>query len=121
MDKRDERYDPVVEGLSDFAKDALSYQPAPDSDEPRDAPWLRWLKFASLIIVPAVVFGLGFLFSDYVLHYNGETYYQRQRAERRVKHDTVRSMKWRFVIGSFVGGGFGLIYVVRCMVRKVDP
>jgi hypothetical protein len=60
MDKRDDYYDPVVEGVSDFAGDALSYVPKAEPGEPRDAAWLRWVKFASLVIVPAVVFGLGF-------------------------------------------------------------
>jgi hypothetical protein len=121
MDKRDDDYSPTVEGTSDFAKDALSFKPGSDPDEPRDATWLRWLKFASLVIVPAVVVGLGFLFEDYATQHSGETYYQRQRAERRVERDSVRSMKLRFLIGSCVGGSLGLIYVVRCIVKKTDP
>ena len=121
MDKRDDRYSPVTEGLSDFAKDALSYTPESNPDEPRDALWLRWLKFTSLIILPAIVVGVGFVFEDYVRRSSGETYSQRQRAENRVEHDSVRSMKWRFVVGSCIGGSLGLIYVVRCIVRKVDP
>ena len=121
MDKRDDYYDPVVEGASDFAKDALSYMPKPEADEPRDAAWLRWVKFASLVIVPAVIFGLGFLFVDYVMQSSGETYYQRQRAEKQVEHDSIQDMKWRFEIGSLIGGGLGLVYVMRCIVRKVDP
>jgi hypothetical protein len=120
-DKSDDYYSPVTEGLSDFAKDALSYTPTSNSDEPRDAPWLRWLKFTSLIMLPAVVVGLGFLFEDYVTQYSSETYYQRRRAEKRVEHDSLRSIKWRFVLGACMGGSLGLIYVVRCIVRKVDP
>jgi hypothetical protein len=121
MDKRDDHYSPATDALSDLAKDALIYTPESSPDEPKDALWLRWLKFASLIILPAAVVGLGFLFEDYVVHYSGETYYQRQRAEKRVEQDSVRSMKLRFVVGSCIGGSLGLIYVVRCLVRKMDP
>jgi hypothetical protein len=121
MDNRDDHYDPVVEGLSDFAEDAVSYTPKPEPGEPRDAPWLRWVKFASLVIVPTVVLGLGFLFADYVMQFSSETYHQRQLAKGLVEHDSIQSMKWRFAIGSCIGGGLGLVYVVRCIVQKVDP
>lgn len=30
-------------------------------------------------------------------------------------------MKVRIAIGGVIGGGLGMIYVVRCLVRKVDP
>jgi hypothetical protein len=30
-------------------------------------------------------------------------------------------MKFRFVIGAGLGGGLGLIYVIRCIMRKADP
>ena len=79
MDKRDDHYSPVTEELSDFAKEALSYTPESNPGEPRDAPWLRWLKSASLVLLPALVVGLGFLLKDYVMHHSGETYYDRQR------------------------------------------
>ncbi|HSU53594.1 MAG TPA: hypothetical protein VLT36_06015 [Candidatus Dormibacteraeota bacterium] len=121
MDKRHDYYSPVTEGLSEFAKDALSYKPESDPDEPRDALWLRWLKFSSVIILPALVVGLGFVFEDYVMHSNSTTAYQRSRAEKRVQRDSVGAMKIRFLVGSGIGGSLGLIYVVRCIVRKVDP
>ncbi len=121
MDNRDDRYSPVVNELSDFATDALSFAPQPARDSRKDAPWLRWLKFISLIIFPALIFGLGFLLEDYFLESRGKTYYQRQFAESRVQRDSVRSMKLRFIIGASLGGGLGLTYVVRCISRKVDP
>jgi hypothetical protein len=74
MDKRDYRYSPVTNELSDFATDALSFDPTPPHGEPRDAARLRWLKCLSLTILPAAVFGLGFLFEDYLLQSNGQTY-----------------------------------------------
>jgi hypothetical protein len=121
MDKRDYRYSPVENELSDFATDALSFTPEPARGQPSDAAWLRWLKYLSLIILPAAVFGLGFLFEDYFLESNGQTYRQRQRAASGVQHDSVSSMKLRFSIGACLGAGFGLIYVIRCISLKVDP
>jgi hypothetical protein len=120
MNRRD-NYDPAVDGAVDFVEDTLTFMPKPEPGEPRDPAWLRWVKFVSLIIVPAVLLGLVLLFADYMTQYSGDTYYERHRAERRVEHDSVQGMKWRFVIGSCIGGGFGLVYVVRCIVRKVDP
>jgi hypothetical protein len=120
MDQRDDYYSPATEGLSDFATDALSFTPSSPSPKSRDPAWLRWLKYLSLIILPAVVFGLAFLFEDYFLESNGQTYRQRQHASR-VYPDSVSSMKLRFIIGAGIGGGLGLIYVVRCIRRKVDP
>jgi hypothetical protein len=121
MDNRDDHYSPVVNGLSDFATDALSFTPEPARGSPRDAAWLRWLKYTSVIIFPALVFGLGFLLEDYLLESNGQTYRQRQCAALRIQRDSLDSMKLRFIIGAGLGGGLGLIYVVRCMVRKIDP
>jgi hypothetical protein len=121
MDNRDYRYSPVENELSDFATDSLSFTPTPARGEPRDAAWLRWLKYLSLIVLPTVVFGLGFLFEDYFLESNGQTYRQRQHAASAVQHDSVSSMKLRFIIGASLGGGIGLIYVIRCIIRKVDP
>jgi hypothetical protein len=121
MDKRDYRYSPVTEGLSNLATDALSFSSKTLPSDKRDVFWLRWLKYLSLIIFPAVVFGLGFLFEDYFLESNGQTYRQRQYAFSRAQPDSVSSMKLRFIIGAGLGGGLGLIYVVRCIRRKVDP
>jgi len=121
MDKRDYRYSPVANELSDFATDALAFTPQPAADSRKDSAWLRWLKFISLVIFPALVFGLGFLFEDYFLESNGKTYYQRQLAERNVQHDSIDSMRLRFLIGAGLAGSLGLIYVIRCLRRRVDP
>jgi hypothetical protein len=121
MDNRDDHYSPVVNELSDFATDALAFMPQPARGSRTDAAWLRWLKYLSLITFPALIFGLGFLLEDYFLESNAQTYRHRQYAASRVQHDSVASMKLRFLIGAGLGGGLGLIYVVRCMLRKVDP
>jgi hypothetical protein len=112
--------DPVTDGLFEVAKEALK-EPETDEDEPRDPPWLRWVKFASLVLGLAILFGSGFLLADYVQQYTAHDYVARTGAERRVARDSIGSMKARFFIGAGIGGGLGMIYVVRCIVRKVDP
>jgi len=121
MDNRDDHYSPVANELSDFATDALAFTPKTVSGEPKDAAWLRWLKFLSLVTFPALVFGLGFFLEDYFLESGARTYSQRQLAENRTQRDSIDPMKLRFIIGAGLGGGLGLIYVVRCIRRSVDP
>jgi hypothetical protein len=110
----------VFSAMEDAASPADKDEPA-DSDAPRDAWWLRWLKYISIIAIPAILLGLGFLFEDYIEQYHADSYSHRDKAHRRVEHDTIGFMKFRFWLGAGVGGGLGMIYVVRCMVRKVDP
>jgi hypothetical protein len=118
----DDKKDNLIgEVLSSIEEATLDSDPSADSESPRDPWWLRWLKYISIISAPAIVLGLGFLFEDYIEEYNADSGYKRAVAERRVEHDTTRSMKFRFWMGASVGGGLGMIYVVRCMVRKVDP
>jgi len=121
MDDDEKNDNPVSEILSTIEEAVLDSNPAVDADSPRDAWWLRWLKFVSLIVLPAVVLGLGFLFEDYFEQDHADTSYHRDVAKRNVENDTVGSMKFRFWTGAGVGGGLGLIYVVRCIVRKADP
>jgi hypothetical protein len=106
---------------SAIVETALDFDPSKDADAPRDSWWLRWLKFLSLIILPAIVLGLGFLFENYVEQYGADTSYDRSVATRRVERDTTDGMKFRFGIGACVGGGLGAIYVVRCLIRRIDP
>jgi hypothetical protein len=115
------KFDDSTDGLSDFAREAFEFVPKDELGERRDVFWLRWLKFGSLIAFPAIVFGLVFLFEDYARQTSGATYSERQRAERLVERDTMEAMEFRFVLGAGLGGGLGLVYVVRCIVRKVDP
>jgi hypothetical protein len=116
----DEKSDLVGEVFSSI-RETLDSDPSADSESPRDVWWLRWLKYLSIIAVPAIVLGVGFLFADYMEQYSADSGYKRDRAERRVEQDTTGSMKFRFWMGAGVGGGLGMIYVVRCIIRKVDP
>jgi hypothetical protein len=118
MDNKDDNPLNIVESAIEEA--ALDFNPAADSDSPRDAWWLRWLKFLAVIVVPAIIFGLGFLFEDYIDEYRAGSY-GHSVAQRIVEHDTIGAMKFRFWIGACVGGGLGAIYVARCIIRRTDP
>ena|ERR1041384_1694786 len=117
----DEDDNPVEAAFSAIEDAALKSDPAAHWDAPRDVWWWRRLKFASVILLPALILGLGFLFEDYIEEYRADSSYDRDAARREVQHDTVGSMKFRFWVGASVGGGLGTIYVVRCILRRVDP
>ncbi len=119
MAKRDD-YDPDKDLLFDVFSEALS-SPTNDPAEPRDPAWLRWLKFSAIIFVLAVVFGAGFAFEDYFEQYNARNDYQQARAEKRVEQDSIGQMKFRIYLGAGLGATLGSIYVIRCLLRKVDP
>jgi hypothetical protein len=117
-DEQDNLVDTIESAIVETALDS---DPAADSDSPRDSRWLRWLKFLALIIGPAIVLGLCFLFEDYLEKDHADTSNHRSIAARRVENDTTDTMKFRFCIGAGVGAGLGAIYVVRCIIRKTDP
>ena len=116
-----DNYDPDKDLLSDVLDEALDGPSANDPDEPRDPAWLRWSKFASLMFIAALVFGLAFGFEDYLEQYSARNDYERTRAEKRVEHDSMDQMKFRIYLGAGIGAAIGSIYVVRCLIRKVDP
>ena len=122
MNDENEDVSPVKEMLTELEEAALEPDFSADSDSPRDVWWLRWLKFMSIITLPAVVLGLGFLFE-----YGGEL---KQRDMNSTGHtmttestgqEVSGEMKFRFWLGASVGGSLGLIYVARCIIRKTDP
>jgi hypothetical protein len=105
--------------LSAIKDAALNNHPAYEGEETeRDAWWLRWLKFASVIIIPALVLGGGFFFADLAMNSKGGV---SRRTERLQKDETVDKMKLKFWIGAGIGGGLGLIYVAKCIARNEDP
>src|SRR5215472_16425765 len=107
--------------LADIVDEALKAPSKNDPDEPRPPTWLKWMEFAAIIIGPAIVFGLAFAFGDYIAQFSTHDYYHQHLAEKSVQHDTMTAFKWRFIIGAGVGAALGSIYVVRCIIRKVDP
>lgn len=104
--------------LSALKDAAQNSHPAYDDDTPRDEWWLRWLKFASVILVPAVVLGFGFFFADLAMKSKGGV---SSRTERLKKDETVDKMKLKFWLGAGIGGGLGLMYVAKCIARNEDP
>lgn len=107
----------VVSAIKDAAFDSAPS----DSDSPRDAWWLRWLKFLSVIIAPAVIIGVGFVVEDYIEQYRADSSISSYVAQSNVENDTVESMKFRFWLGAGIGGCLGMIYCVKCIIRKSDP
>jgi len=116
-----DNYDPDKDLLSDVIDDALDFTPTNDPDEPRDPAWLRWSKFVAIVFVCAVLFGMVFAFEDYIEQYSARNDYQRTRAEHRVEQDSMGELKFRMFLGGSIGAAIGGIYVVRCLIRKVDP
>ena len=91
-----------------------------DDSEEREPRWLRWLKLVSLIVVPAVVLGVLFLFGPYFLEEWANGRYGG-RGSAFLAIDTKWFMATRFWLGVVLGVGLGGGYVLRCIVRGVDP
>ncbi|PWU09205.1 MAG: hypothetical protein C5B50_27775 [Verrucomicrobia bacterium] len=117
---QDEDSNPLMEALLEADEKAIDDPPL-NPDGARDPLWLRWAKFASIVLLPAFVLGVTFVFASYFTQYSGRNYTDRSRAERFVQRDTWEGMQWRFLEGVCLGGGLGLIYVGRCIVRRSDP
>ena|SRR5579863_10055221 len=120
MEENENSIDPnqVRSSIEDAAWNADS-DPAVDPDSPPDAWWLRWLKFLAIIAVPALILGLALMFTDMAHQYQSTHFTQNQLAQSGT--DWLRAEKFKFLEGAAVGGGLGMIYVVRCIMRKVDP
>lgn len=86
--------------------------------EPRDPVWLRWLKFASIVFILAVGCGLLVFGADYFAQY-------KKMDVARAAQETGMGLTYRyrndFFSGAGIGGAMGLVYVIRCIIRKVDP
>jgi len=94
-----------------------------DSDEPqepRDPAWLRWLKFASLILIPALGCGLALFGVDYYIQYKRMDL-DPSHALQQTGMGLTYQFRDFFIVGACIGGGLGLFYVIRCIIRKVDP
>jgi hypothetical protein len=117
MAPRNNDYDPDKNLISDVIGDALNFSPENEPGEPRDPAWLRWAKFAALMIVPAMIFSVAFGLGIYFL----QSRYSPSVQNQIMMDDSMRAMRFRFVLGAVLGAALGGIYVVRCIVRKVDP
>ena len=102
-------------------------------NEPRDTLLMRWIKFASITVLLAGLVGCLFGFYIHVVAlYSAakwtvnDPYSHTVRGTTkadvdRSNRDTMQAFKTRFLIGSVVGGCFGLVFVVRCLVKDEDP
>jgi len=119
MANHDENENLLGSTLSALKDAALKSRPAYEDEETeRDEWWLRWLKFASVIVVPAVILGFGFFFADLAMKSKGGV---SSRTERLKKDETVDWMYFKFWLGAGLGGGLGLMYVAKCIARNEDP
>lgn len=107
--------------ISSVQEAAVDSDPYADPETPRDSWWMRWLKFISIVLIPATVFGTAFLFAMYFTNPRAGSSYDRTASKEAIKNDTTDAMKQRFVIGALLGGGLGAVYVIRCIIRQTDP
>jgi len=120
MDDYEDNNKSLLDEMIQTADQAAFGPHRPDQDGPRDPAWLRWAKFFSIIVVGAVVVGVLFALADYIMQCSSD-WYQRSRAEKNIQLTTWEDMRARFFIGSFLGGGFGVAYVIRCLLKNLDP
>ena len=117
MSDDDDEPETILGTLGSAVSDGLLNGAAPDDPGiPRDPGWLRWLKFLAIILAPALIFGLIGFFS--VMNPGHDSAYA---IKSYFWDDTTDAMKFRFWTGAALGGLLGLIHVVRCLIRKVDP
>ena len=109
---------------SDNNEDGGPLSDAEDS-VPRDPIWLRCAKFLSIIVVAGVLLGALFAFSIYVDAivgvFTSRTNNSLNRSATEVSHDNPHVFFLRFIVGACIGGAMGLIYVIRCLIKRVDP
>jgi hypothetical protein len=108
------------EVADEAAPAAFRTRPAAD-EEQRDSAWPPWVKFFSIILVPAIVLGLVFALRDYVRQYTATMEFDREVARGFVKLDTWDWLRRRFVLGACGGAAFGLLYAIQRNLRNRVP
>lgn len=97
----------------------------PEDIAPRDPTWLRFAKFLSIIVVLAVFFGALFAFSIHVASFvdaiMSRRHYVHAAIARDASQDTGHAFRVRFIVGACIGGSLGLFYMIRCLIKRVDP
>jgi hypothetical protein len=110
----------LIGAIKEVVVDAATFKPEIDPDEPRDPAWLRWLKFLAIILIPAVFVGLVFFGVGFLIEYHTAKYGPSTAVNSTGDEVTTR-LKHFFECGAAFGGLCGLFYVIRCLIRKVDP
>jgi hypothetical protein len=115
----DDDEDSLTGAAFDAAFDAM---PGDRQDDylTRDSVSMRWMKFLVIIGFLAMVGGGVAGFSGYFA--GNDSYHRRSiPLQDRMKDDTAVKMRRRIIIGAGIGGGVGLLYVIRCLIKRVDP
>jgi hypothetical protein len=81
----------------------------------------RLAQYASTITMWTVLGAGAFALSIYVSQYSKENWSDRDIARQRVEADTADRMRWRAIIGGFLGALGSCIYVARCVIKRQDP
>ena len=111
----------LFEKVADEAPQAAFGARPPEYEEQGDSAWLRRVKPFLIILVPAIVFGLVFVFRDYARQYIATMEFDRAAARGWVKLDTWDWMRRRFVLGFCAGAAFGLLYKIQWHFRNRVP
>jgi hypothetical protein len=82
----------VDRGLRGLTSEVFRQRAPYEDTGPRDAAWLRWAKFLSILFVLTLLCGFGFVYAD-----------------------------GSFLVGAAIGLALGITYVVRCIMRDMDP
>ena len=82
---------------------------------------VRLAKYASIIIVLAVICGGICALYDYYAQFRGDSRLEREQSAERVKRDAPVAVGRRFIVGAAIGAFFGALYVGRCVARKQAP
>jgi hypothetical protein len=106
MDEEPQHNNPVSALLTSIQEAALDSKLDPDPNEPRDVWWLRWAKFAAIILVPAMVIGAGFWCEFYAEIYREQSF----NLDYQTSADAYfAAAKFRFLLGAAIGTTLGLI------------
>jgi hypothetical protein len=109
--------------LTDALRKYLRGKPA-DPGLPRG---VRWAKFLSIIVVAGVLLGTLFAFSIYVaavvdvVSAFTSRHHSLHGVATEVSRDNPHAFLLRFIVGACIGSALGLIYVIRCLIKRVDP
>ena len=132
LDDEDERKDAAklagaLEGGVIDALEDVALKDPDDDDGPRDSFMGRWSKFLVIMVfLGAITAGLA---AFWTLGYSGVfgtgrrhememlTQKQWEVREKVLKHDLERNSIFGFAVGASIGG----IYVLKCLIRGVDP
>jgi hypothetical protein len=127
FNENDEKLREVSDAIEDTTIDALKIpfkDPEPD-DGPRQSFFGRWMGFLSIMFLLGLLVGVLAVVGTYMLGTPKRTGPNRLRDTPGMTQEQWNVLERRIaknaVIGFVVGAGLGGMYVVKCLVRGVDP